>query len=541
VLCSGNTVESQGDFGVTTAHLSSNKHREYVTNIALTGLVFAPYAISAFLKTFLYPRPYWYFYYDPEIWWYFGGLALANGGMPFIVTHPGGPLYLLTALISTVGSFGPLDFSRFKTIGYMAALPINFIGCLLIIFALRMRALSTRLVAGLLLFLTPQIFEYNTVWSAELFFPAIAGVCVAALFLMTPGKTSIKMVALCSILLGVAASHKLNFAVVGIAYVISFVAVMRYFNLSAVAINGSISVVFQLGGFLIGSAALFTSLPEIFQMILDLFLRQGTFNELGAYGAPPLTTITNNISTYFWVSKPYHILVIFLALSGLVGWYTAKSTKPLPFFLFSLAALIFVFSYLLAGKLSEGGYTWGYKYFMPATVGLIVLFVFWTEVVPERLQRPITLTLILLVGGVVTKQAIQDFKSHLSRIEQNRMMEVALGDALQMAGCNHPNSIVVLSWRAPFEALALRLYATTWPWPLPRPYNEFLKKIEAKFPNIGNIAQWGTNKHLWLPRNLDHWDCLVISDDVRQQISFPVARTKFIESVGEFSILRNDE
>ena len=523
---------------MTTAHLNSIKPGDYVTNIALTSLVFAPYAISALLKTFLYPRPYWYFSYDPEIWWYFGGLALAHGGKPFIVTHPGGPLYLITALISTAGSFGPLDFSRFRTIAYMAALPINFIGCLLIISSLRMRALSTRLVAGLLLFLTPQIFEFNTVWSAELFFPFIVGICVAALFLITPGKTSIKMVALCSILLGVAASHKLNFAVVGVAYVISFVAVTRYFNLSAVAIKiGSISVVFQLVGFLIGSAVLFTSLPQIFQMIFDLLLRPGTFNETfnGAYGPPPLTTITNNISTYFWGSKAYHILIIFFALSGLVGWYTAKSTEPLPVFLFSLATLIFVFIYLLAGKLG------GSYYFMPAAVGLIVLSVFWTEVIPERVQRPITLTLILLIGGLVVKQAVQDFKTHLSRIEGNRMMEAALGDALQMAGCNQPNSIVVLSWRAPFEALALRLYATTWPWPLPAPYDEFLKEIEAKFPNIGNTAQWGTNKQLWLPRNLNHWDCLVISDEVRQQISIPLERTRLIERVGEFSVLRNDE
>jgi hypothetical protein len=86
-------------------------------------------------------------------------------------------------LISTVGSLGPLDFSRFKTIAYKARIlgaeiinkqPMKLIGSAAIY---------------LLLFLTPQIFEYNTVWSAELFFPAIAGVCVAALLLMTPGKT----------------------------------------------------------------------------------------------------------------------------------------------------------------------------------------------------------------------------------------------------------------------------------------------------------------------------------------------------------------
>src|SRR6516225_9611225 len=98
----------------------------YVTNIALASLAFAPYAISALAKTLVYPRPYWYFYYDPEIWWYFGGLALAHGGEPLVISHPGGLLYLITAIISTAGSFGPLDFSEFKTIGYIAALPINF-------------------------------------------------------------------------------------------------------------------------------------------------------------------------------------------------------------------------------------------------------------------------------------------------------------------------------------------------------------------------------------------------------------------------------
>jgi hypothetical protein len=520
---------------VTTTYLNSNKRSEHVTNVALAGLVFAPYVISALLKTFVYPRPYWYFYYDPEIWWYFGGLALADGGKPFVMTHPGGPLYLLTALISTAGSFGPLDFARFKTVGYMTALPFNLIGFLLVISALKTRPISTRLLAGFLLLLTPQIFEFDNVWSAELFFPFMVGICVAGLFLMSPPHNSIKMVALGSILLGVAASHKLNFAVVGVAYAISFVAVMRYFNLSAFKI-GSISVGFQLFGFLIGSAVLFTSLPEILQMILNVFLRQGSFNDLGDYGLPPLTAITNNISGYFWGSKAYHILIIFFAMSGLVGWYKAKSTEPLPIFLVLLATFIFIFSYLLAGKLGGEG---GYKYFMPAAIGLIALFVFWTEVIPERLQRPITLTLILLTAGLGVKQAIQDFKSHLLRIEQHRMTEAGIGRALQKAGCSDPNSIVVLSWRAPFEALALRLSAT-WTWPIPPPYDEFLKKIEARFPNIGNIAQW-SNKQLWLPGNINHWDCLVISDEARQQIAIPLGQTKFIERIGEFSVLRSDE
>ena len=78
------------------------------------------------------------------------------------------------------------------------------------------------------------------------------------------------------------------------------------------------------------------------------------------------------------------------------------------------------------------------------------------------------------------------------------------------------------------------------PSPLPATYDAFLKEIEAKYPNIGNVAQWST-KNLWLPRNLDHWDCLVISDEVRRQISVPLERTKFIERVGDFSVLRNDE
>jgi hypothetical protein len=46
-LYSVNTVESQGRFGVTRERPSSNKRGEYVTNVALTGLVFAPYAISS--------------------------------------------------------------------------------------------------------------------------------------------------------------------------------------------------------------------------------------------------------------------------------------------------------------------------------------------------------------------------------------------------------------------------------------------------------------------------------------------------------------
>ena len=307
---------------------------------------------------------------------------------------------MITAIISTAGSFGPLDFARFKTIGYTAALPINFIGCLLVIYALRMRPLSTRLLAGLLLFLTPQIFEFNNVWSAELFFPAIAGICVAAVLLMAPGKTSIKMVALGSILLGFAASHKFNFVVIGLAYVISLAATALYLDSAVRAIRlGSISIVCQIFGFVVGTIPLITSLPRFIQWAFAVLLQRGDLNEGGAFGLPSASNIFNNIGIYVAGSKAYHVLILFFILSGFVGiWYKAKQTRPLPIFLFGLAIFIYSFSYLLAAK--EGG---PYKYFMPAAVGLIVLFVFWTEVIPERLQRPITLTLILLTGGLVVK------------------------------------------------------------------------------------------------------------------------------------------
>src|SRR5262249_17121483 len=154
------------------------------------------------------------------------------------------------------------------------------------------------------------------------------------------------------------------------------------------------------------------------------------------------------------------------------------------------------------------------KYFMPAAVGLIALFVLWTDVVPERIQRPITLALILLAGGLVVKQAVQDFKSHLQYIEQNRMLEVEIGEALTSAGCTRAHSIIVFSAHAPFEVLALR--PTSGTWPTVAPYNEFLKTIEVKFPNVGNITLW-SNKELWLPRNVDRWDCMVISDEVRRR------------------------
>src|SRR5262249_27886531 len=283
--------------GANIMLIDSDKRGQFLTNIALAGLVFAPYVISALLKTFLNPRPYWYFSYDPEIWWYFGGLGLADGGKPFVVTHPGGPLYLLTAIISKTGSFGPLDFSKFRTVGYIAALPINFIGCWLVISALRLRPLWTRLVAGLLVFLTPQIFEYNNVWSAELFFPAVAGACVAALFLMPQGQ-DIKLVALGSILVGISASHKLNFAAIGLAYALSVVVVTSYFNSAAMAVKrGSVSLLFQLLGFLIGTAPLFTNLPDIFQRTFDVIVRQGHLGE-GEFGMPPATDIFNAIAIY---------------------------------------------------------------------------------------------------------------------------------------------------------------------------------------------------------------------------------------------------
>src|SRR5262249_10597376 len=275
----------------------------------------------------------------------------------------------------------------------------------------------------------------------------------------------------------------------------------------------------------IGTAPLFTNLPDIFQRTFDVIVRQGHLGE-GEFGMPPATDIFNAIAIYVAGSKAYHILIMFFALSGIIGIWFKRNIQPGTIFLFVLAISIYSFSYLLAAKL--GG---PYKYFMPATVGFIVLFVAWTEVTPERFQSPITLALILLAGGLVVKQAVQDFKSHLQRIEQNRMLEVEIGEALRIAGCTRADSIIVFSGQVPFEALALR--PTSGTWPTVAPYNEFLKTIEAKFPNVGNIALW-SNKELWLPRNVDRWDCMVISDEVRRQISIPLERTTFIARTGEF-------
>jgi hypothetical protein len=296
-----------------------------------------------------------YFYYDPELSWYIGGLALAHGGEPSIIAHPGGPLYLITAMISAAGSFGPLDFSRFRTIGYIAALPINLIGCWLVISTLGMRPLPTRLLAGLLLFLTPQIFEYNTLWNDETFFPAIAGICVAALFLMASERTSMKMAALGSVVLGIAASQKLNFGVVGFAYAISIFVVTAYFKSAATALRlGSITVLCQLLGFVVGTIPLFGDLPYIFQTTVKILVRQGDFGAgaiypgEGALGLPPLSNIFKAIGSYISGSKAYHILIAFFALSCFAGiWYRARPAQESLIILSVVTIFIFTFSYLL--------------------------------------------------------------------------------------------------------------------------------------------------------------------------------------------------
>jgi hypothetical protein len=499
--------------------------------IALTCIVMAPYVASVILKCIVYPRQYWYVYYDPELWWYIGGLALAGGGQPFVITHPGGPLYYLTALISIAGGYGPLDFAEFRTVGYLVALPINFAGCLLVVSAFGKHGWLIQYIAGTLIFLTPQVFEYNNVWSAELFFPFIAGVCIAAI-LAAGGRPwrSAKLPAIAGLVLGIAASHKLNFAVVGLAYAISAAAVAGLNGSVALALRLlAVSALAQLAGFLLGSAGLLVSLPEVFQTSTNVVMRQGQFGD-GAYGLK-LADIGTNISVYVSGSKAYHLIMLVLAMSaGAAIWRGNHFGGSRTRFLAFASVLVIIATYLLAGKFPETLY----RYFMPAAVGLVVLFALWAMVIPEHLQKPGRMALLILVAGLVAKHIMQDFQTHQQRVEQSRSIEAGIESALAKAGCARTESVVVLTWRVPLEAFPLRLYSG---WRTVQPYAGFLKEVEARFPNVGHVNHM-IGKQLQLPGKVVDWDCMVVSDEVRGKMSAPLEHGELVERVGDFSVVK---
>ncbi len=151
--------------------------------LLILALAFLPVAGAWAYKAFARPRPFWVFYFDPEIAYFHGSRQLLMGRAPQELAHPGIPLYVLGSAILLGTGQDPTSVPAFLRVGYVLALALAAGGGLLLLRTV-LRDLPPMLqVAGLwTYFICPSAMEYLTVWSPEILFFAFGALALASLW-----------------------------------------------------------------------------------------------------------------------------------------------------------------------------------------------------------------------------------------------------------------------------------------------------------------------------------------------------------------------
>ena len=176
-------------------------------------LLAVPLLVDFLWKTIISPRPFWVFYSDPELIYYFQGVRLARKLLPTYVHSPGTPVVVLAAILRMLLGGDELEPARVLEAAHWIGLLAAFGG----LWALLRGALD-RVPAGIalaaagVLFLHPAAFSYSTVLSAELFSLPVGCLLIVAVVRAGERVNSLPALAALGGMVGIACAFKMTFA-----------------------------------------------------------------------------------------------------------------------------------------------------------------------------------------------------------------------------------------------------------------------------------------------------------------------------------------
>lgn len=426
----------------------------------------APVLVDWTAKVLVWPRPFWVYYYDPEAIYFFGGLSLLRGRLPANVDNPGLPLHMLSALIAAVTGATPLQYARFLAVAHAAGFALTLGGVALLLRTVFRDAPPMLAIAGTwTFFLAPQALERLDIWSPEILYFPLGAAMIAALWTRRFSAAGFAG--------GVAVATKWVFAPSIPALVVAALALS---GTGAAVVAATASGI----GFLAGV------LPAIFAI-------------------PRLLHLASNPNAQSWV-------LLLLTSRGWVLWCIAVmigaaatyDRRRLGFFLF---ASIFIALTLLGASRNPS-----FRYLLPATFAIVVLFAMMASVRPRVLAQVGFLGFAVLLMG---KTLRDDVAAHRSRVAYGESVQSAITRSLP------PGSVVLYGWRAPVPSFALRIMAND-----PRD----LAAIDRAYPREGAFNPW--TGAISLPSGVTRFDYLVVlPEDLRR---FPGNRP--VGRAGEFVI-----
>jgi hypothetical protein len=449
---------------------------------------------------FVSPRPYWVFYYDPEVSYFFDGVRVLRGRLPWHFEHPGALTHLLGAAIAWArGGLGFLDIDSFRVPAYCVGMILNLLG----VYVLGRTFLAKsppllQLAAIWLYFASPAALDFTSVWAPETLFFFVGALLLATLSGFFDRAASWPRAIPLGICFGACVATKYTFLswlpglVLGL-----WIGCLPERRKSIAAVLGFL--VGMSSGFLSATFFMRAQYGRSLQWLLQVLSRSGEYGS-GEIGLPDARTMLGNLSSIVTSSKSMHaVWLVALLFLGWRLWHRCRSRDAERY---GLAGVAVTCALSLTLPYVTGLREPALRYLLPAAVAGMGLVVLATRQSKWH-ARPVAQALTLLVAGVLLGRSLGvDLRAHEQRISTGRSLSENVERAVARASAGRLHPVVVYGWRLPEPSFALRIEALT---------KEEFDTIATRFPHSGHYDPWTHQVHL--PKGNTRWDLVVLSRD----------------------------
>lgn len=493
-------------------------------NLMLTALGVSPLVALWCYQVLLNPRPFYVHYFDPETIYFHGGTLMLNGLQPTNVDNPGMPVYLLTAAVQKVFSFGPLDYEPFRIWAYLLVIGLYGLGMYLLA---RMLPLDLPVGFGfglmLVYFIASESLEYMTVWSPDALVFPFGVALLSSLFWLSEDRNSDRRVFLAGAVLGTCVSLKFTFMSFLLACLASIVLcsplpVSRRVRQAVVAFIGSVF------GFLLFTLPSISKVDHMFSRLWRFTTHEGSYGS-GGFKVLSVDTFMKNAYQVLMSSKAW-ILVLLIVVSLAIYTTITKSRSSdtglaLEAFLPFLFMLALVIQFVAVFRIDNANT----HYLLPGAIAVVGLALSSLRRFCLSKQRMMGTGVAILAAVLFAKHAFLVAGAHDRRIVEQQELREGIMASLQLVDPQYREHTVIYGWRMPTPSFALRAMAG----------GESLRQISAAFPREGHWTQW--SKGVVLPAGQGRWEFAVVRND--ELARFPVVTYQVMARTKGYVILKN--
>jgi hypothetical protein len=434
-------------------------------------------------KVFVRPRPFWVHYFDPETSFFYEGLRILAGGSPFNVDNPGTPVQLASAAIALFTGTSPLSYPTFIAAAHACGLALTVAATFLLVHtALRDAPPAAALAAIWTWFLSPQAFEYQMVWSPEIFYFGFGVLGIVAIA-RALSVDDVRRDALAGAAVGLLIATKFVFIGWLAALCIALWSVRR----ALIAVAGAV------GAFGVVTAVAWPRYPAMAAWLTKLAMNSEMHGR-GSRGLPLLSDVLGGYAHTVLTAKAWMLWLLVVLVCGVLAY--RDGSKRLVIFAASASAIVAVMAMRAPA----------FRYLMPISLCAVLVV---------GLARRRTAVLAVLAALLLTKAIRRDIDDHRTRIDSLFALRARVESAL-------PSGTVVYGWRFSTPSFALRINATN---------DAQRNEIARVYPSEGHYNDW--TREIFLPPGASRWDVLVIDESLLPGFPEPVGRT-----AGQFGTYR---